>query len=117
MFTATVKQYRPEYDAEQSTVNYTLEHVDEFTIEEYPERRLLGIQRIRACNTRDFHKKFFRVVDDPEYCYKLQKTQVRARGGAHGLYKFLEAEAQHGPSFFFTKVIGYCMDEMKEAKT
>ena len=64
MFTATVKQYRPEYDAEQSTVNYTLEHVDEFTIEEYPERRLIGIQRIRDGNTRGFQKKFFRVVDD-----------------------------------------------------
>lgn len=36
-----------------------------------------------------FIKKNIKVIDTPEYTYKIQKTQISAAGGAAGLYKFL----------------------------
>lgn len=31
-----------------------------------------------------------KIVDDPKYVFKLQKTQIRARGGASGLFNFID---------------------------
>lgn len=38
---------------------------------------------------RDGHYRSIKVVDDSEFVYKLQKTQIRARGGAEGLYNWM----------------------------
>lgn len=36
------------------------------------------------------HAMFFKVKPDMEHTYKIQKTQIRAYGGAEGLYKHFE---------------------------
>lgn len=36
-----------------------------------------------------FTKKNIKIVDDPEYVYKIQKTHIKARGAAAGLYDYI----------------------------
>ena len=36
-----------------------------------------------------FYKKVVKVTNSSDFVYKLQKTQIKARDGAEGLYKYL----------------------------
>ena len=47
---------------------------------------------------RDGVKKVFKVVEDNDFVVKVQKTQVKATGGAEGLYKFFARESAIGSS-------------------
>lgn len=55
-----------------------------------------------AANDRQFcvfcggRKHFYKVVDDPEFTYKIQKTQVKANGGARGLLSWIDKWSHHG---------------------
>jgi hypothetical protein len=35
---------------------------------------------------KDNAKHFYKIIDDFEYTYKIQKTQIKAHGGLNGLY-------------------------------
>ena len=37
-----------------------------------------------------FVRNWYKVVDDSEFTYKIMKTQIKAIGGAYGLYKFFK---------------------------
>lgn len=40
-------------------------------------------------NTINMNGKSKRVVEDSEYIFKIQKTQIKAKGGINGLYEFM----------------------------
>ena len=44
---------------------------------------------------KDNTKHFYKVVDDFEYTYKIQKTQIKAQGGSNGLYKHFQDCIEH----------------------
>lgn len=60
--------------------------------------------------------KTVRVVEDSEFVYKLQKTQIKAREGAEGLFKFVDDElARCSASCMAWKVLRYCFFDCKAA--
>jgi hypothetical protein len=69
---------------------------------------------ITVSNGTDF--KTVKVVDDFDVIYKLQKTQIRAKNGANGLFEYID-ETLSGTSAHCLawKVLNWIMDEMKVA--
>jgi hypothetical protein len=66
--------------------------------------------------SRDGVTKTVKVVPDIEFVYKLQKTQVRAIGGAEGLYNFLDRELfECSTSCMAWKVLRHCFFDCKAA--
>lgn len=49
---------------------------------------LLGIEKTYPDNS--FIRRWYKVVDDYEFTYKIQKTQIRAARGANGLLEHFE---------------------------
>ena len=49
--------------------------------------------------------KVYKIVNDYEYAYKIQKTQITAAGGIKGFYKFI-VECMHVDSPFNTSIFG-----------
>lgn len=129
MFSFVVKDWNMEREQDENgtyrITGYTLKSSSRYTVECYPGRNLIAIQREKDTSENDpprrwpgFEKKIIKVIPDFEYCYKLQKTQIRARGGAEGLYNFIKKETERDPvSFFARKIVEYAMDEMREART
>lgn len=65
---------------------------------------------------RDGVVKTVRIVEDSEFVYKLQKTQVKARDGAEGLFKFVDDElARCSASCMAWKVLKHCFFDCKAA--
>lgn len=44
---------------------------------------------------KDNAKHFYKVTNDFEYTYKIQKTQIKAQGGLNGLYKHFQDCIEH----------------------
>ena len=53
-----------------------------------------------------------KIIDDSDYVFKLQKTQIRARGGAAGLFTFIDdcLSEKFGESWAW-KIIDYVLKE------
>lgn len=126
MFQFHVEHGHPDRDAAGKYLGWIVDSSDRYTVTTWPGRPdLIGIQREKNTFRNDppqswpnFEKKAFRVVPDFEYCYKLQKTQIRARGGAEGLYNFIKKEIEENEaSVFARRIVEYAMDEMREART
>lgn len=54
--------------------------------------------------------KSMRVIEYGEYIYKLQKTQIKAIGGAKGLYSYMKTEVEE-ESPCFVNIICRWIDE------
>lgn len=66
--------------------------------------------------TRDGQHKTVKVVNSYEYAYKLQKGQIKAKGGATGLYNFIDDCLSEGfGEVMAYKVLDHIIDNMKEA--
>lgn len=126
MFQFVIKDWTPERSEDGRITGWMLKTSTRYTVQIWPGRPdIIGIEREKntaendpARRWPDFQKKTVKVVDDLEYCYKLQKTQIRARDGASGLYDFLRRETENGKqSCFARRIVEYAMDEMKEVKT
>lgn len=129
MFSFVVKDWITEREKDETgsykITGYTVKSSTRYTVEYWPGKNFIGIEREKNTAENDppqrwpnFEKKILKVVPDFEYCYKLQKTQIRARGGAEGLYNFIKKETESDPvSFFARKIVEYAMDEMREART
>ena len=126
MFQFCIEHGHPERDPAGHLTGWTVDSSDRYTVTTWPGRSdLIGIQREKNTTENDpprswpnFEKKAIRVVTDCEYTYKAQKTQIRAQGGADGLYKFIRDNC-HKPDLFYCmieKLVEYAMDEMREAK-
>ena len=65
-----------------------------------------------------FTKKNVKVVDDDGCIFKVQKTQIRAAGGAAGLLGFLERCEKIGDfgSCYVSNIYNAIFDTVKEAK-
>lgn len=124
MFSFVVHDYTPERDGGRIT-GWTLANSTRYTVQTWPGSNLIGIEREKNTGENDpprrwpdFEKKIFRVVPDTEFCYKLQKTQIRAQGGAEGLYNFLKSETADGKqSCFARRIVEFAFNEMREART
>lgn len=126
MFQFVIKDWTPDRSEEGIITGWTLKSSTRYTVQIWPGRSdIIGIEREKNTAENDppkrwpdVEKKIIKVVNDSEYCYKLQKTQIRAIDGATGLYNFLKRETEHeGQSCFLRRVVEYAMDEMREAKT
>lgn len=62
-------------------------------------------------------KKIIRVDEDIEFTFKLQKTKIRAAGGASGLVAWMERliEKDFGICWV-SKILNYAWFEMKEVR-
>lgn len=62
-------------------------------------------------------KKYMPVVQDDEYAIKEQKTQLRAHGGAPGLYAFMEKSVRIDDCFIciVNKIIEVVGERGKDA--
>jgi hypothetical protein len=59
--------------------------------------------------------KTVRVVDDAEYTYKLMKTQIKAKGGAEGLYRYVDdALFNHFMECNAWKILNHVIENMKQ---
>lgn len=129
MFDFIIKDYAPVKesfpDGTQRIIDWKLASCTRYTVQIWPGKNLLGIEREKNTSENDpprrwpdFEKKVVKVKPDFDFCYKLQKTQIRARGGAEGLYKFIQKETEGGAqSCFVRRIVEYAMDEMREART
>lgn len=129
MFSFVIRDYAPvkeSYpDGTSRIIDWRLESSTRYTVQIWPGKNLIGIEREKNTDENDpprrwpdFQKKVLKVVPDWEYAYKLQKTQIRAREGAAGLYKFIQDETKDGAqSCFVRRIVEYAMDEMREART
>lgn len=127
MFRFCIEHGHPERDAAGRLTGWTVDSSDRYTVTTWPSRSdLIGIQREKNTTENDpprnwpnFEKKAIRVVTDYEYTYKAQKTQIKAQGGAEGLYKFIRDNCHKADLFYckIVKLIEYAMDEMREART
>lgn len=64
-----------------------------------------------------FTKKNIKVLIDPEYRYKIQKTQIKANSGAHGLYDFLVSCYDNSfMTCYADDILIAAMDTVKEYK-
>lgn len=64
--------------------------------------------------TRNGISKTVKVKEDFEYSYKLQKTQIKAVGGARGLYDFIQRHViDNFAMVYVTRLYNYVIDEMK----
>lgn len=60
-------------------------------------------------------KHYYKVVDDPEFVYKILKTRIKAKGGAAGLYAFMEKNAaEHFGEAWNRTIIINALRMMKE---
>ena len=41
--------------------------------------------------SKDGVEKFIKIAEDPEYCYKILKSKIKSKGGAAGLFEFLDS--------------------------
>ena len=65
--------------------------------------------------SRDGIAKTVKVVNDLEFTYKLQKTQVKAKNAAYGLYKFIDdCLYNHFMECSAWKILDYIIDDMKK---
>ena len=66
--------------------------------------------------TRDGKYKTVRVIECSDYVYKLQKTQIKAIGGATGLFKFIDdhLSEKFAECWAYT-IMDHAIDVMKEA--
>lgn len=61
-------------------------------------------------------KHFYKVVEDAEFTYRIQKTQVRAINGAKGLLEFCRRASHNGAhsdsmvDIFLSKLIANCKE-------
>ena len=127
MFQFCIEHGHPDRDAAGKYLDWIVDSSDRYTVTIWPGRSdLIGIQREKNTTENDpprrwpdFQKKVLKVVPDWEYAYKLQKTQIRAQGGAEGLYNFIRDNCHKTDLFYcmIEKLIEYAMDEMREART
>ena len=68
------------------------------------------------CIFTDGRKHFYKVVCDDGYVYKIQKTQVRAKGGARGLLEWCRRISHGGANsdsmvdIFIKKLLENCKE-------
>jgi hypothetical protein len=88
-----------------------IEHMHDYTIAIYP-----GNNDIITI-TRDGKYKTVKVVECSEYCFKLQKTQIKAIGGATGLFKLIDEHlTEKFAECWAYQIMNHAIDVMKEAK-
>lgn len=64
--------------------------------------------------TCDGMTKTVKIVNDLEFTYKLQKTQIKAKNAAPGLFKFIDdCLYNHFMECSAWKILDYIMDDMK----
>lgn len=86
------------------------EHVADWSFTVYPE------DNNHITVSRDGVVKTVRVITDSEFVYKLQKTQIKANGGAVGLFEFIDkALFENFMSTMAWKVLRYCFFDCKAA--
>lgn len=126
MFQFCIEHGHPERDPAGRFTGWTVDSSDRYTVEYWPGKNLIGIEREKDTSENDpprrwpgFEKKIIKVIPDYEYCYKLQKTQIRAQGGAEGLYNFIRDNCHKTDLFYcrIEKLIEYAMNEIREART
>lgn len=61
---------------------------------------------------------FFKITADNDYVYKIQKTQVKAAGGAHGLEKHFKecADNNFAVHAWFISVVDSIIENVKECR-
>lgn len=76
------------------------------------------IERIPANYTGgESVKKIIWVEDDIEFTFKLQKTKIRAAGGAAGLVAWMTKRVEQNFAICFVeKILHYAWNEMKEMR-
>lgn len=62
-----------------------------------------------------FRKKAIKISESVEFCYQIQKTQIKARDGAKGLYSYLvNCYENRFCEGLADKVLREAMDNVKE---
>lgn len=62
-------------------------------------------------------KKIIRVDEDIEFVFKLQKTKIRAAGGASGLVAWMTKRVEQNFAICFVeKILHWTWNEMKEVR-
>ena len=67
--------------------------------------------------TRDGIYKTVKVVECSDYCFKLQKTQIKAIGGATGLFEFIDKHlSEKFAERWAYQIMDHVIDVVKEAE-
>ena len=91
------------------TRNYTDCNGNRFSFTVYPENNDFFTV------TRNGITKTVRIIENGEFCYKLLKTKILARGGAVGLFKWADNYLYNGfCECLVYKVLNYIIDTMAE---
>lgn len=87
------------------------EHTHTYTIAIYPHNNdIITI-------TRDGKYKTVKVIECSDFVYKLQKTQIKAIGGATGLFEFLDKHlTENFATCWAYQIMDHVIDVMKEAE-
>ena len=104
---ATRRFERFEYNRNTGKSEYT--HT--YTIAIYPHNNdIITI-------TRDGKYKTVKVVECSDFVYKLQKTQIKAIGGATGLFEFIDEHlSEKFAECWAYQIMDHAIDVMKEAE-
>lgn len=111
-FTRQNKVYPKDENGHTSCTRFYIESVDTFTITMHPENNaFITVEKNGA-------KKAVSIEDcGGEYVYKLQKTKIKARDGAAGLFKFVtDALPLNLFSCHAWRILDYIADEMRPAR-
>lgn len=87
-----------------------IEHIADWSFTVYPE------DNYHITVSRNGVVKTVKVITDSEFVYKLQKTQIKARGGAKGLFEFIDkALFEDFMASLAWKVLRHCFFDCKAA--
>lgn len=106
-----------EYTTEfNETGEYERVKVADWSIVPYDGKMI--VERIPANYTGgESVKKIIRVDEDIEFTFKLQKTKIRASGGAAGLVAWMTKRVEQEFAICFVeKILHWTWNEMKEVK-
>lgn len=58
--------------------------------------------------TRDNETRTYKVTEDHEFCYKVQKTQIKAINGAKGIFDYIDREVTRNTPLYENGIIPEC---------
>lgn len=110
-YTRENKVYPKDENGHTSVFRCYVESVDTFTFAIYP-----GNNEIMTVTKNGVSKTVFIEDCGSEYVYKLMKSRVKARGGASGLFEFIDrALFEKFMDCYAWRILNYIIDEMKPA--